>query len=124
MQLYDDKPMTSKPRIVSYAYQSGNFQQLDELLQKGTIEHSNSPHSSPITPVKKRDRTIRLRCDFRNFNAKTIPKLFPIPKAENILDDMNEADVFTILDLKSTYWHTPINEGDNHKTNSQNKRSL
>ena len=37
---------------------------------------------------------------------------------------MNEADVFTILDLKSTYWHTPINEGDNHKTNSQNKRSL
>ena len=44
--------------------------------------------------------------------AKTIPKAFPIPKAENICDDMDEADVFTVLDLKSAYWHIPINEGD------------
>ena len=49
-------------------------------------------------------------------NAKTIPKSFAIPKAENILDDMNEADVFTVRDLKSVYWHIPINQGDKHNT--------
>ena len=37
--------------------------------------------------------------------AKTIPKSFPIPKAENILDYMNEADVYTVIVLKSSYWH-------------------
>ena len=41
----------------------------------------------------------------RTIQAKTIPKFFPIPKAENILDDMNEADVYTVIALKSSYWH-------------------
>ena len=71
------------------------------MLEKGIIEHSDSPYSRAITPVKKRDGTICLWCDFRKLNAKTIPKSFPIPKAENILDDMNEADVFIVLDLNS-----------------------
>ena len=89
MQLYDDRPVTSKPRKIPYAYQSEIFNQLDELLEKSLIEHSDSPYSSPITPVKKRDGTIR--CHFRKLNAKTIPKSFSISKAEDILDDMNEA---------------------------------
>ena len=88
IQLYDDTQVTSKPRTVSYVYQSEIFKQLDELIEKGIIEQSDSPYSSPITTVKKRDGTIRLCCDFRKLNAKTIPKSFPIPKAENILDDM------------------------------------
>ena len=113
--LYDNTSVTSKPQAVPYAYQNEIFKQLDELLEKGIIEHSESPYSSPITPVKKRDSTIRLCCDFRKLNAKTIPKSFPVPKAENILDDMNEADVFTVLDLKSGYWHIPIHEGDKQK---------
>ena len=70
----------------------------------------------PNNPLKKRDSIIRLCCDFRKLNPKTIPKVFPIPKAENILDDMIEAGVYTVLDLKSAYWHIPINEGDQNKT--------
>ena len=116
IQLYDDRPVTSKPRAIPYAYQSEIFKQLDELLEKSIIEHSDSPYSSPIAPVEKRDGTMRLCRDFRKLNAKTIPKSFAIPKAEIILDDMNEADVFKVLDLKSAYWHIPINECDKHKT--------
>ena len=76
----------------------------------------DSPYSSPIIPVKKQDGTIRLWCDFQKLNAKTILKSFTIPKAENILDDMNEADLLTVRDLKSVYWHIPINGGDKYKT--------
>ena len=86
IRLYDDIPVTSKPRTVPYvpyAYQSEICKQLDELLEKVIIEHSDSPYSSPITSVKKRDGTIRLCCHFRKLNAKTIPKSFRIPKAEN-----------------------------------------
>ena len=64
IKLYDHTPVTGKPRTLPYAYQSEIFKQLDELLEKGIIEHSDSPYSSPITPVKKRDCSIRLCCGF------------------------------------------------------------
>ena len=64
IKLYNDTPVTSKPRTLPYAYQSEIFKQLDELLEKGIIEHSDRPYSSPITPVKKRDCSIRLCCGF------------------------------------------------------------
>ena len=91
LQLYDNTPVTSKPWTVPYIYQSENFKQLDELLEKAIIEHSDSPYSSPITPVKTLDLTICLCCNFRKLKAKTIPKSFPLPKADNVLDDMAEA---------------------------------
>ena len=90
LQLYDYAPVTSKPWTVPYAYRSENFKQLDELLEK----HSDSPYSSPITPVKTRDLSICLCCDSQKLKAKTIPKSFPLPKADNVLDDMTEADAF------------------------------
>ena len=64
IKLYDDTPVTSKPRTLPYAYQREIFKQLDELLEKGIIEHSDRPYSSPITPVEKRDCSIRLCCGF------------------------------------------------------------
>ena len=71
-------------------------------------------YSRPVTPAKKLDGTIRLCCDVRKLNAKTIPKSFAI--AENILDDMNEADVFAALYLKSANRLIPNNEDGKHKT--------
>ena len=57
IQLYDDTPVTSKPWTVPYAYKN-MFKLLDEVLEKGIIEHNDSPYCSPITPVKKWDGTI------------------------------------------------------------------
>ena len=52
IQLYDDTLLTSKPRTDPYAYQNEIFKQLVEVLQKGIIEHSNSPYCSQITRLK------------------------------------------------------------------------
>ena len=104
IQLYDNTLVTSKPRIVvPYAYQSEIFKQLNELLEKDITEYSDNPG-------KKTKDTIRLCCDFRKLNAKTIPKSLPIPKAENNLDDVNEADGFIVLDFNSVYLYIPIKE--------------
>ena len=103
IKLCDDTPVTSKPRPVAYAFQCEIFKKLDEILERSIIKHSDSPHFSPITLGNKLDATIRLCCDFRKLNVKTIPKSFLIPKAENILENMNEADVVTVVDLKSAY---------------------
>jgi hypothetical protein len=66
--------------------------------------------------VVKKDGSIRLCCDFRKLNAKTIPKVFPIPRAEQLLDDIKNADVFSVVDLKSAYWHIPIKPESKEKT--------
>ena len=49
-------PVTSKLQRVLHAYRSKIFKQLDKLLEKAIIEHSDIPYSSPIIPVKKRRR--------------------------------------------------------------------
>ena len=116
IDLKDNTPVVSKARILPQAYQKDVYKQIDELLEEGIIEISDSPFASPVVPVVKKDGSIRLCCDFRRLNEKTIPKSYPIPRTENLLEDLNHAEVFTILDLKNAYWHIPIREGDKHKT--------
>ena len=98
-----------------HAYQNSIYKQINKLLDKGIIEISDSPYASPIVPVLKKDGTIRLCFDFRALNEKTIPKTFPIPKSEDLLD-LKGSEVFTVLDLRTAYWHIPIKEEDQHKT--------
>ena len=115
INLKDDTPISSRPRTLPYAYQNSIYKQIDKLLDEGIIEISDSPYASHIVPVLKKDGTIRLCCDFRALNEKTIPKTFPIQKSEDLLD-LKGSEVFTVLDLRSAYWHIPIKEEDQHKT--------
>lgn len=108
--------MVCKPRVLPHAYEKEVNAQVDELLKEGIVEISDSPYSSPIVPVIKKDGTLRICCDFRQLNAKTIPKSFPIPRTENLLEDFKDAEVFTVLDLKSAYWHIPVKESNKRKT--------
>ena len=85
IQLYDDTPVTSKPRTATYAYQSETFKQFDKLLEKGITEHGDSLYSSPIAPGKKRNRSIRLCCNFQKLNAKTIPISFQHQKRKILM---------------------------------------
>ena len=85
IQLYDDTPVTSKPRTATYAYQSETFKQFDKLLEKGITEHGDSLYSSPIAPGKKRNRSIRLCYNFQKLNAKTIPISFQHQKRKILL---------------------------------------
>ena len=85
-------------------------------MDDDVIELSDSIYASPVVPVLKKNGSIRLCCDFRKLNEKTIPKNYPIPRTEDLLDGLRNAEVFTILDLKSAYWHIPLKERDKHKT--------
>lgn len=52
----------------------------EDLLNKQWILHSNSAYSSPVVTVKKKDGTLRLCCDYRKLNSKTIPDDHPLPR--------------------------------------------
>ena len=77
--------------------------QLDDMLRKGLIRPSASPWGSPVIFVDKRDGTIRLCVDYRKLNDVTIKNKYPLPKIEDLFDQMNGARVFSKIDLRTGY---------------------
>ncbi|WVZ85115.1 hypothetical protein U9M48_032069 [Paspalum notatum var. saurae] len=90
--------------------------QLDELLEKGLIRCSVSPWGAPVLFVKKRDGTMRLCIDYRELNAVTIKSKCPLPRIDDLLDQLKGAKYFSKIDLRSRYHQMKIREKDIPKT--------
>jgi hypothetical protein len=90
--------------------------QLDDMLRKGLIRPSASPWGSPVIFVDKWDGTIRLCVDYRKLNDVTIKNKYPLPKIEDLFDQMNGARVFSKIDLRTGYHQLKVRESDIPKT--------
>ena len=90
--------------------------QVQEMLKEGIIEEADSPYSSPVLLVKKPNGKYRFCVDFRELNNITELKPCAMPTVVETLDRLQNATVFTVLDLRSGYWQLPIKESDRSKT--------
>ena len=77
--------------------------QLKELLDKEYIQPSASPWGSPILFVKKKDRSMRMCIDYRSLNAVTIKNKYPLPRIDDLLDELQKAKFFSKINLRFGY---------------------
>ncbi|KAM1863067.1 hypothetical protein ACFX14_003456 [Malus domestica] len=90
--------------------------QLQELLDKGFIQPSSSPWGAPVLFVRKKDGTLRLCIDYRQLNRVTIKNRYPLPRIDDLFDQLKCACVFSKIDLRSGYYQLKIKDEDVPKT--------
>jgi hypothetical protein len=82
--------------------------QLHELLDKEYIRPSVSPWGAPVLFVKKKDKTLRLCIDYRQLNKMTIKNKYPLPRINDLFDQVGGENIFSKLDLRSGYHEVRI----------------
>ena len=87
-------------------------EQLKELLDKGFIRPSTSPWGAPVLFVKKKDGSLRLCIDYRQLNKVTIKNKYPLPRIDDLFDQLQGARYFSKIDLRSEYHQLRIRSDD------------
>ncbi|KAL4010945.1 hypothetical protein IC575_027987 [Cucumis melo] len=90
--------------------------QLQELLDKGFIRPSVSTWGAPVLFVKKKDGSMRLCIDYRELNKVTVKNRYPLPRIDDLFDQLQGATVFSKIDLRSGYHQLRIRDSDIPKT--------
>ena len=80
------------------------------------IQVTGSHFASAVVLVRKRSGALRMCCDFRALNAKTVKDAYPLPRIDESMDALAGARWFSTLDLQSAYTQVPMHPDDQHKT--------
>ena len=90
--------------------------QIKALLAAGIIRPSMSPYGAPVLFARKKDGTWRMCIDYRALNKITVKDKFPLPRAEDLFDQIEGAKYFTKIDLRWGYHQIKMRTEDVHKT--------
>ncbi|GJV50638.1 putative reverse transcriptase domain-containing protein [Tanacetum coccineum] len=89
---------------------------LKELQEKGFIRPSHSPWGAPVLFVKKKDGALKMCIDYRELNKLTIKNYYPLPRIDDLFDQLQGACCFCKIDLRSGYHQLRVREEDIPKT--------
>src|SRR3954462_13363495 len=90
--------------------------QLKELERLKYIKPSNSPWGAPALFAKKKDGSLRLCIDYRKLNAVTVTNKYPMPRIDDLFDQLKGAKCFSKIDLRTGYHQLRVREKDTEKT--------
>jgi hypothetical protein len=118
----DAKPVKRPQYKTPYALRPDLDRQVKAMLDKGVIEPSDSPWSSPVVLVPKRSTDdkpkYRFCVDFRALNALTRPDAYPLPVFTDTVSTLHGSRYFSVLDGYSGYWQVRLAEEDKPKRHS------
>lgn len=116
IKLKDETPIKQRPRPIHPRDYEAVKRHLQTLLDAGVIRESESPFSSPIVVVRKKNGDVRLCVDYRKLNLQTIKDSYALPNLEESFSALAGSKWFSVMDLKSGYYQIEMNESDKHKT--------
>ncbi|XP_073159031.1 uncharacterized protein [Henckelia pumila] len=91
-------------------------EQLEDLLAKGYIRPSVSPWGAPVLFVRKKDGSMRLCIDYRQLNKATVKNKYPLPRIDDLFDQLQGSSIYSKIDLRSGYHRLRVREADVPKT--------
>ncbi len=103
-------PVRLLPYRLPQAYRAEVEQELQEKLAQDIIEASHSEWAAPIVLVNKKDGGLRLCVDYRRLNGVSVSDAYPMPRIEDMFDQLGEASFITTIDLTRGCWQVPVAE--------------
>ncbi|XP_018014569.1 uncharacterized protein LOC108671526 [Hyalella azteca] len=91
-------------------------EELRKLQDRDIIERSNSPWSSPLVPIRKKDGNLRLCVDYRALNSVTKRDSFPLPNMIDGLSNLNNTHYFSTFDLMQGFYQMEMDEASKEFT--------
>ncbi|GJV50133.1 putative reverse transcriptase domain-containing protein [Tanacetum coccineum] len=109
-------PVAKSPYRLAPSKMQEFSSQLQELQDKGFIRLSHSPWGAPMLFVKKKDGSFRMCIDYRELNKLTIKNQYPLPRINDLFDQLQGSCFFSKIDLRSGYHQLRVHEDDIPKT--------
>ncbi|CAC5411833.1 unnamed protein product [Mytilus coruscus] len=109
-------PVRQPLRLTPTRFKTEEDKNLKDQLEQGVIRPSTSPWASNVVLVRKKDQTVRWRCDFRRLNKLTVQCFYSVPRIEMCIDCHSSASMFSCIDSQSGYWQLKVKEKDIPKT--------
>ena len=116
LKTFDEQPVQRTYSNIPRPLMNEVKSYIEDLLNRNWITRSNSSWSSPMVLVRKKDGSLRLCCDFRRLNKKTVPDKHPLPRVQASLDSLGGNKWFSVLDQSRAYYQGYVSEEDRHKT--------
>ncbi|GJT54842.1 putative reverse transcriptase domain-containing protein [Tanacetum coccineum] len=112
----DAAPVARAPYRLAPSEMKELAEQLQELSDKGFIRPSSSPWGAPVLFVKKKDESFRMCIDYRELNKLTVKNRYPLPRIDDLFDQLQGSSVYSKIDLRSGYHQLRVREEDIPKT--------
>ncbi|GJS33896.1 putative reverse transcriptase domain-containing protein [Tanacetum coccineum] len=109
-------PVARAPYRLALSEMKELSEQLQELSDKGFIRPSSSPWGAPVLFVKKKDGSFRMCIDYRELNKLTVKNRYPLPRIDDLFDQLQGSNIYSKIDLRSGYHQLRVREQDIPKT--------
>jgi hypothetical protein len=116
IRVVDSEPIHQQPYRVPVTRKEVIKKEIDKMLGMGIIQPSTSPWASPTVLVEKKDGDVRFCVDYRKLNRVSKFDAYPMPRVEEVLDNVGAAKYISTLDLAKGYWQIPMARDSKEKT--------